>query len=32
MAKETRNYEIVDPNELYFGKSYSSLAEDWFNW
>lgn len=32
MVKETRNYEIVDPNELYFGKSYSSLAEDWFNW
>jgi hypothetical protein len=29
MAKK---YEIVDPSELYFGKSYSGLAEDWFNW
>jgi hypothetical protein len=27
-----KKYEIVDPNELYFGKSYSGLAEDWFNW
>jgi hypothetical protein len=27
-----RNYEVVDPSDLYFGKSYSSLAEDWFNW
>lgn len=26
------SYDVVDPNDLYFGKSYSSLAEDWFNW
>lgn len=25
-------YDVVHPSQLYFGKSYSSLAEDWFNW
>ena len=25
-------YDVVHPSKLYFGKSYSSLAEDWFNW
>jgi len=27
-----KKYEIVDPSELYFGKTYSGLVEDWFNW
>jgi hypothetical protein len=26
------NYTVVDPSQLHNGKSYSSLAEDWFNW
>jgi hypothetical protein len=25
-------YNIVDPNFLYLGKSYSDYANDWFNW
>jgi hypothetical protein len=25
-------YDIVDPEKLYRGKSYSTLIEDWFNW
>ena len=26
------SYEIVDPTEVYCGKTYSTLVEDWFNW
>lgn len=26
------SYEILDPDKLYRGKSYSSWAQDWFNW
>jgi hypothetical protein len=26
------SYEVVDPEKLYRGKSYSTLVEDWFNW
>lgn len=25
-------YDVVDPDDLYFGKSYSNYVEDWFNW
>ncbi len=25
-------YDILDPEKLYRGKSYSTLIEDWFNW
>jgi hypothetical protein len=25
-------YEVVDPERLFRGRSYSSLVEDWFNW
>jgi hypothetical protein len=26
------SYEIVYPSEVYCGKTYSALVEDWFNW
>jgi hypothetical protein len=26
------SYEVVDPEKLYYGKSYSDLVEDWVNW
>jgi hypothetical protein len=26
------SYEVVDPEKLYYGKSYSNLVEDWVNW
>ena len=26
------SYQIVDPTEVYCGKTYSTLVEDWFNW
>jgi len=25
-------YEVLDPNKVHFGKTYSSLVEEWFNW
>lgn len=32
MATQNAPYEVLPPNGVYFGKTYSSLAEDWFNW
>jgi hypothetical protein len=26
------DYEVLDPNQLHFGKSYSEWVCDWFNW
>jgi len=26
------SYDVVDPDKLYLGKSYSNYVEDWFNW
>jgi hypothetical protein len=26
------SYEVLDPKEVHFGKTYSSLIEEWFNW
>lgn len=25
-------YEVLDPTKVHFGKTYSSLVEEWFNW
>lgn len=25
-------YEVLPPDGIYFGKTYSNLVEDWFNW
>jgi hypothetical protein len=27
-----RNFEVIPPNEVYQGKTYTDLASDWFNW
>lgn len=26
------SYDVVDPDKLHLGKSYSNYVEDWFNW
>lgn len=26
------SYEVLDPSKVHFGKTYSSLIEEWFNW
>jgi hypothetical protein len=26
------SYEVLPPDGIYFGKTYSNLVEDWFNW
>jgi hypothetical protein len=26
------SYQVIDPGEVYSGKTYSSWAQDWFNW
>jgi hypothetical protein len=26
------SYEVLDPTKVHFGKTYSSFAEEWFNW
>jgi hypothetical protein len=26
------DYHVIPPNELHYGKSYSDLVQDWFNW
>ena len=25
-------YEVLDPTKVHFGKTYSTLVEEWFNW
>jgi hypothetical protein len=32
MAKKQGDYDVVNPHNLYLGKSYSDWAADWFNW
>lgn len=29
---QVKRYEVVEPDKLYRGKSYSDLISDWFNW
>lgn len=26
------SYEVLDPTKVHYGKTYSSLVEEWFNW